>query len=199
MIHQNYDDQLDGKFRRGAKTRYWEEVEVGEKIPTIIKGPVDVADACARTMVSCYPYAYAIKWAVMREHLQHHPIDPDTGEHILRRDWHYTDHAANIFGYPYANSAGIQNEMMLVHGITDWMGDDAFVKSADSQDRRMVFFGDMTYVKGEVSKKYVDENNDHVVEVHVWGENQDGVLHTKSDFIVKLPSRAEYNLSLIHI
>lgn len=196
MIHQNYDDQLDGKFRRGAKTRYWEEVEVGEKIPTIIKGPVDVADACARTMVSCYPYAYAIKWAVMREHLQHHPIDPDTGEHILRRDWHYTDHAANIFGYPYANSAGIQNEMMLVHGITDWMGDDAFVKSADSQDRRMVFFGDMTYVKGEVSKKYVDENNDHVVEVHVWGENQDGVLHTKSDFIVKLPSRAEYNRPL---
>ena len=60
----------------------------------------------------------------------------------------------------------------------------------------MVFFGDMTYVKGEVSKKYVDENNDHVVEVHVWGENQDGVLHTKSDFIVKLPSRAEYNRPL---
>ena len=105
-----------------SKDRYWEEVEVGEKIPTIIKGPVDVADACARTMVSCYPYAYAIKWAVMREHLQHHPIDPDTGEHILRRDWHYTDHAANIFGYPYANSAGIQNEMMLVHeSRTGWV------------------------------------------------------------------------------
>lgn len=196
MIHSAYDDQLAGKNRRGAKIRYWEDVNVGDEIPTIIKGPMDVADACARTMVSCYPYAYAIKWAVMRNHLQHHPKDPETNEYILRRDWHYTDHAAHIFGYPYANSAGAQNEMMLVHGITDWMGDDAFVKSADSQDRRMVFFGDMTYVKGKVGKKYVDEDGDHVVEVNVWGENQDGVLHTKTDYIVKLVSRSEYDKPL---
>jgi acyl dehydratase len=194
-LHRNYDDQLAGTFRRGANTRYWEDVVEGDEIPTIIKGPMDVADACARTMVSCYPYAYAIKWAVMRNHLQHHPIDPETGEHILRRDWHYTDHAAQLFGYPYANSAGIQNEMMLVHGITDWMGDDAFVKSMDSQDRRMVFFGDMTYIKGKVTRKYI-ENDEHLVEVGVWGENQDGVVHTKADFIVKLVSKAAYDKAL---
>ena len=196
MIHAAYDDQLAGKNRRGAKIRYWEDVVEGEEIPTIIKGPVDVSDACARTMVSCYPYAYAIKWAVMRNHLQAHPRDPETNEYILRRDWHYTDHAAHLFGYPYANSAGAQNEMMLVHGITDWMGDDGFVKSADSQDRRMVFFGDMTYVKGKVAKKYIDEDGDHVVLVNVWGENQDGVLHTKTDYVVKLVSREEYNRPL---
>lgn len=195
MIHQAYDDQLAGKNRRGTNIRYWEDVVEGEEIPTVIKGPMDVADACARTMVSCYPYAYAIKWAVMREHLQHHPKDPETNEHILRRDWHYTDHAAHIFGYPYANSAGAQNEMMLVHGITDWMGDDAFVKSMDSQDRRMVFFGDMTYVKGKVARKFI-ENGEHLVEVKVWGENQDGVVHTKSDFIVKLVSKTEYDRAL---
>ena len=194
-LHENYDDQLSGKNRRSANTRYWEDVKEGEEIPTIIKGPMDVADACARTMVSCYPYAYAIKWAVMRNNLQHHPIDPDTNEHILRRDWHYTDHSANLFGYPYANSAGIQNEMMLVHAATDWMGDDAFVKTMDSQDRRMVFFGDMTYVKGKVGKKFI-ENGEHLVELNVWGENQDGVTHTKSDFIIKLVSKAEYGRSL---
>jgi hypothetical protein len=195
MIHKSYDDQLAGVNRRGADVRYWEDVVEGTEIPTVIKGPMDVADACARTMVSCYPYAYAIKWAVMRNNLQHHPKDPETGEHILRRDWHYTDHAAQIFGYPYANSAGIQNEMMLVHAVTDWIGDDAFVKSMDSQDRRMVFFGDMTFVKGKVGRKFV-ENDEHLVELNVWGENQDGVTHTKSDFIVKLVSRAEYDRAL---
>ena len=194
-IHRNYDDQLAGVNRRGANTRYWEDVVEGEVIPTVIKGPMDVADACARTMVSCYPYAYAIKWAVMRGNLQHHPRDPETNEHILRRDWHYTDHAAKIFGYPYANSAGIQNEMMLVHAATDWMGDDAFVKAMDSQDRRMLFFGDMTYVKGKVSKKYV-EDGEHLVDVDVWGENQDGVLHTKSTFTIKLVCRAEFDRAL---
>lgn len=195
MIHQSYDDQLAGINRRGAKTRYWEDVVEGEEIPTVVKGPVDVADACARTIVSCYPYAYAIKWACMRNHLDTHPIDPETGEYFLRRDWHYTDHAAQVLGYPYANSAGIQNEMMLVHAATDWMGDDAFVKSMDSQDRRMVFFGDMTFVKGKVGRKFV-ENGEHLVELNVWGENQDGVTHTKADFIIKLVSKAEYDKPL---
>jgi len=195
-LHKNYDDQLAGVFRRGAKTRYWEDVVEGEELPTIIKGPVDVADSCARTIVSCYPYAYAIKWAVMRNNLQHHPKDPETGEYILRRDWHYSDRIARIFGFPYANSAGIQNEMMLVHAITDWMGDDGFVKSMDSQDRRMVFFGDMTYVKGKVTRKFIDENGEHLVELSVWGENQDGVIHTKSTVIVKLVAKAEHDRAI---
>jgi hypothetical protein len=75
------------------------------------------------------------------------------------------------------------------------MGDDGFVKSMDSQDRRMVFFGDMTFVKGQVARKFV-EDGEHLVELNVWGENQDGVVHTKSDFIVKLVSRAEYDRAL---
>ena len=50
--------------------------------------------------------------------------------------------------------------------------------------------------KGKVGKKFVDKDGDHVVEVNIWGENQDGVLHTKSDFVVKLASRAEYDRPL---
>jgi len=191
-IHQAYDDQLLGKNRRGAEVRYWEDVEVGEELPTVIKGPYDVCDACARTVVSCYPYAFAIKWAAMREHIQHHPVDPETGENLFLRDWHYTDHAAQIRGYPIANAAGAHIEMMLVHVVTDWMGDDGFVKSMDSQIRRMLFFGDMTYVKGTVEKKYVDEDGDHVVAISVKGVNQDGVTHTAADFVVKLVSHEAY-------
>ncbi len=195
IIHQGYDDQLTGINRRGADTLYWEDVVEGKEIPAVVKGPFDVADSCARTIVSTYPYAHAIKWAVMREHLETHPIDPETGEHRLRRDWHYCDSAAQLFGVPYANAGGIQNEMMLVHAVTDWMGDDAFVKSIDSQDRRMNFFGDMTWVKGKVARKFV-EDGEHLVELNVWGENQDGVVHTKSDFIVKLVTKAEYDRTL---
>ncbi len=191
MIHQGYEDQLAGVGRRGANTLYWEDVVEGADIRPVIKGPYDVSDACARTIVSTYPYAFAIKWAVMRKHLQHHPIDPETGEHRIRRDWHYEDHAARLFGIPLANVGGIHNEMMLVHAVTDWMGDDAFVKTMDSQDRRMNFLGDMTWVKGKVVRKFV-EHDEHLVDVEVWGENQDGVVHTRANFIVRLVSRAEY-------
>jgi acyl dehydratase len=195
LIHQGYEEQLAGVGRRGAKTRYWEDVVEGEDIRPVVKGPYDVSDACARAIVSTYPYAFAIKWAMMRKHLQHHPIDPETGEYRVRRDWHYEDLCARLMGFPMANSAGIHNEMMLVHLITDWMGDDGWVKSMDSQDRRMHFFGDMTWVKGKVTRKFI-ENGEHLVELDVWGENQEGVVDTKSTVIIKLVSKAEYKNSL---
>lgn len=192
MIHQAYDDQLEGKNRRGAKTRYWEDVTEGEDIPTVIKGPVDVCDSCARTMVSCYPFAYAIKWAAERDYLQHFPRDPETNEYMFLRDWHYTDDAARARGTPFANSAGVQNEMMLVHAITDWIGDDGFVVSMDDQVRRMLFYGNMTFVKGNVVRKFV-ENGEHLVELKVWGETQDGVVHTTSNAVVKLVAKNEFD------
>lgn len=196
LIHQSYEDTLAGTYRRGAKTRYWEDVTEGELLPVVMRGPVDVADSCARTTVSCYSYAYAIKWACMRNHLSTHPIDPDTGEYFLRRDWHYRDHEAQVLGYPMANAAGIQNEMMLTQAVTDWMGDDAFVVAVDSQDRKMVFYGDITYVKGFVAKKYVDARGSHLVDVQVDGVNQDGVTHTRSIYTIKLVCRAEFGTPL---
>jgi hypothetical protein len=190
QIHEEFDAQLAGVHRRGAETRYWEDVVDGEEIRPVVKGVYDVCDACARTVVSTYTYAFAVKWAAMRNHLQHHPVDPETGEHRFRRDWHYEDHAAQLFGAPYANVGGIHNEMMLVHLVTDWMGDDGFVRSMDSQDRRMNFLGDATWVKGRVARKYVLDGV-HLVDLDVWGENQDGVLHTKSTVTVQLVSKAE--------
>jgi acyl dehydratase len=190
QVHLSYEDQLAGKFRRGAQVRYWEDVNEGDELPVVAKGPYDVCDAGARTTVSCYVYSFAIKWAAMRSHLDTHPIDPETGEHRFRRDWHYEDHAARMFGYPYANVPGIHMEMMLVHSITDWMGDDAFVRSMDSQARRMLFLGDLMWIKGKVARKFT-ENNERLVELDVWGENQDGVVCERTTAVVKLVSRAD--------
>jgi len=189
-IHRDFDDQLAGVGRRGAQTRYWEDVVEGEEIRPVAKGVYDVCDSVARGSVSCYVYAFAIKWAAMRNHLHHHPQDPETGEHRFRRDWHYEDHAAQLFGVPYANAGGIHNEMMLVHLVTDWMGDDGFVRWMDSQDRRMNFLGDATWVKGRVARKFV-ENGERLVELDVWAENQDGQKHTTAKVGVRLISRAD--------
>jgi hypothetical protein len=126
----------------------------------------------------------------MREHLHHHPKDPETGEHRFRRDWHYEDHAARLFGVPYANAGGIHNEMVLVHIVTDWMGDDGFVKSMDSQDRRMNFLGEATWVKGRVARKFI-EDGERLVELDVRAENQDGQVHTQAKVVVKLVAKGD--------
>jgi acyl dehydratase len=196
VIHRGYDDTLSGTNRRGKNILYWEDVKEGEELTPVVKGPYDVCDAGARTTVSCYSFAFAIKWAAMREHLHDHPIDPETGEYRFIRDWHYEDHIAQMLGMPFGFAAGAHNEMMLVHIVTDWMGDDGFVKSIDSRDVRINILGDMTWVKGKVVKKYV-ENNEHLVDLHVWGENQEGVIHTTSEVTVKLVSKSIKPMSKI--
>jgi len=32
MYHKAYDEELEGKWRRGNQIRYWEDTQVGEKL-----------------------------------------------------------------------------------------------------------------------------------------------------------------------
>jgi hypothetical protein len=70
------------------------------------------------------------------------------------------------------------------------MGDDGWVKRLDIQDRGVRFFGDMMYVKGKVVKKHV-EADEHVVDLQLRAETQDGILITKGTATVKLVSKSD--------
>lgn len=188
-VHRHYDDELEGKGRRGKEVRYWEYVVEGEELMPIIKGPIDMCDASAGMIVN-YPYAYAIKWAVMRKELQHHPVDPETGEYRYRRDWHYEDALAQVMGAPYAFQEGTRNESMLAHLVTNWIGDDGFVKVFDCQNRRINILGNMNYLRGRVARKYI-KDGEHLVDLRVWAENQDGLVNTNGTVTVRLISRSD--------
>lgn len=190
VIRRAYDDELEGKARRGKETRYWEDVIAGEELRPVVKGPLDMCDCAARTVVNTYTVAFAIKWAAMKEHLDNHPIDPETGDYRYRRDWHYDDKMARVMGMPYAFADGIQNEMAMSHLITNWMGDDGFVKIADFRNRRINILGDTSWMKGKVVKKYL-EQGEHLVDLELRAENQDGKVHTTGTATVRLLSRTE--------
>lgn len=187
-IYRQYDEQLDGKTRRGREVLYWEDVEPGDTLKPLAKGPIDTCDI-GSGFVFWMNYAFAVKWAVMRRELQHHPIDPETGGYRYRRDWHLEDPLAKMMGMPYAFMDGVHNEMILTQVLTDWMGDDGFVKVLDFQNRRINIMGDMNWLKGEVTEKYV-ENDEHLVDLKIWSENQDGHVNTKGTATVRLKSKS---------
>ena len=85
---------------------------------------------------------------------------------------------------------GYQNEMVLSHIITNWMGDDAFVKMVDFRNRRINIVGDMSWLKGRVAKKYIADG-EHLVDLEVWSEYQDGIIHTSATATVKLISKSD--------
>ena len=91
-------------------------------------------------------------------------------------------------GMPYPFLDGVHIEMMCVHPLTDWMGDDAFVKVLDFQNRRINIIGDINWLKGRVVNKYID-NGEHLVDVELWCENQDGLVSARGTASVRLEAR----------
>ena len=189
-IHREFDDQLAGKWRRGAKVRYWEDVVEGEEIRPLPR----VSTTCA----TLAPARWSAATRMRSPSSGPRCATTSTTTRRIPRPASIASAATGITrtmqpassARPMPTSAASTNEMMLVHLVTDWMGDDGFVKSMDSQDRRMNFLGDATWVKGRVARKYI-EDGERLVDLDVWGENQDGVAHTTSRVTVKLIAKGE--------
>lgn len=188
-IYRYYEDYQNGKYTRGSTPRYWEDVQEGEAMPMMIKGPMEVIDmvsfACAigSTMGSA-----STKWETIRT--LHDTRDPETNIWLTRDAFHYSDSYARAMGFPLALTYGALVESYLAEAVCDWMGDDGFIKKLSHQQRRACFHGDVIRIKGHVSRKY-EENGEHLVELTFWAENQKGVKLNPSKAIVKLPVRDE--------
>ena len=73
--------------------------------------------------------------------------------------------------------------------MTNWMGDDGFLKRLSGRCRKMIAFGDTTWIRGKVSGKSM-EGNEALVECDLRGENQRGEVTTTGQAVVRLPSRS---------
>jgi hypothetical protein len=184
-LHAHYDAELEGKLRRGAEILYWEDVNEGEEIPTIIKGPLDDADL--RSYMGGGAMGFAIGWAGIKRDVR--PFrDPETGAYRSGWAWHASDSEAKRRGIPYALAEGKENQTVIAHGVTNWMGDDGFVKKLDLQNRSVNYLGNMNWVKGKIVRKYA-ENGEHLVDLDLYAECEDGRIHTKGTGTVRLLSR----------
>ena len=74
---------------------------------------------------------------------------------------------------PMAYDLGGQRNAWIGQVITNWMGDDGFLKTLYCEYRRFNVYGDIQWIKGKVAKKY-EQNGEHLVDLDVWSENQRG-------------------------
>ena len=139
---------------------YWENVEVGQELP-----------------------AFDLKIDTRRFYLQ------ISGS----QDW-YPLH----FDPKFAAKAGHEDIFMntgftqaaLVRLITDWMGDEGWLRRFYFEMRRQHRLGDVMVCKGKVTDKYVQDGH-HYVECEVWAENAREGVTTPGRAWVILPSRGQ--------
>jgi acyl dehydratase len=102
---------------------------------------------------------------------------------------HWDHQRATDLGLPTSYDYGQMRTSWLIHLITNWMGDDAWLWQLSCQSRAFNFMGDTTICSGRViGKREIDAH--HVVDLELWGTNQRGELTAPGTATVILPTRA---------
>jgi hypothetical protein len=176
---------------RGGEVRYWEDVKIGEELPAIIKGPLGLTDEVAFVAGCGGLYLRAHK-AALSEYVRHPAWafrDPNTHSLEPMAGVHYNLHAALAAGLPYPYAVGVQMNSWKINLLTNWMGDEGWLKRCYCEYRRFVHFSDVVWLRGKVTNKYTDENDEYCVDIETSGFNQRGEDTIPGHSTVILPSR----------
>jgi len=186
------DEVYAAEQRRGREKRFWEDVAVGDSLTPIAKGPLTMVDVIAMHMglglssSGIGPLRY--NWRQRTRMPAFYVADKYGVPDVVQRV-HWDHDRATELGLPTSYDYGQMRTSWLIHLVTNWMGDDAWLWRLDCQSRAFNFMGDTTICSGEVVDKRV-EGIHHCVELKLAGTNQRGEVTAPGTAIVVLPSRA---------
>jgi len=177
---------------RGSETRYWEDVEVGEPLPQMVKGPLTVTD------IICFhaggygftPYApaaarlgYKTRARIPAFYVKDANGVPETAQRV-----HWDSQWAKAIGNPMAYDYGALRQTYLQHLVTDWIGDEGWLFEQHDEVRRFNYIGDTQFLTGEVVAKKAD-GSAFSVDIELRATNQRGEVTAPGRATVLLPSR----------
>ena len=184
------------EVRTGNAGRHWNDVSIDDEMPAVVKGPLNRMD------MTCYytgavgtsgyksteikwKYAYFAKNAPEKLPNNYDPsyysaaVSPSIGhqdETIAQKE----------IGMPGAYDNGPQRMAFMTHCVTNWMGDDGFIRNLSIRIKMPVIFGDTLWCKGKVTNKRVAEG-EHLVDAEIWAENQMTQTTATGNVSIELP------------
>ncbi len=188
---QGIEQDILSEKIRGSHTRFWEDVEVGETLPAMVRGPLGMSDIIAYC-IGAAPVPIRAHGIAMSDYLKHPASafrDPKTSALETIYSVHYNKEAANASGLPYPYDTAVQRHCWLMHFLTNWMGDEGWLKRSYAKFSGVVYLSDAVRIRGNVSKKYIDEKEECCVEIKSNATNQRGEKVMPGKSIVILPSK----------
>ncbi len=135
------------------------EIEIGEELSPVVKGPLTATDVIAfmragfgGILEGLFMYAHdtAVIWR--RRHPQA-VISTPWGYSDSPEAVHWDDYLAQQAGVPAAYDLGPQRISWMGQVVTSWMGDEGFLQRLAVRVRRFVIMGDAITCRGTVSAK----------------------------------------------
>jgi hypothetical protein len=185
------DAAYAAETRRGAEPRYWEDVQVGDELQPRVKGPLTITDVIlwhiGWGMQLTPPGAFRLAHRLRSKAPALYPPNklniPDTVQRL-----HWEPERAQELGLATSYDYGGMREIWMIHALTDWMGDDAWLARLRCQHRKFNYLGDTSWVTGTVVGKR-RESKHALVDFELQITNQVGEVTTPGTASVILPSR----------
>jgi acyl dehydratase len=178
--------------RRGATPRFWDDVEEGDAITPMVKGPLTVTDMVCWHVgmgMGLYDVKPLALGAANRRRIPRffHRDDQNVPDVMQRVHWdpEWARRAGNPTTYDY----GRMRETWLIHACTDWMGDDAWLWRLECEFRGFNYVGDTHHLTGTIVRKYLAEGDRPAVDLELAATNQRGTVTTPATATILLPSR----------
>jgi acyl dehydratase len=184
-VHAMYENEEV----RGATPRYWEDVQVGDDLPPIVKGPMTITGfiAFVQGWGGLYVRAHKIAFEMFRKHfglaIPNSYNIPDVPERV-----HWEEELAKAVGTPGAYDYGPERISWMSHMMTNWIGDNGFLHKLDAKVVRHNPEGDVIVINGKVTQKYKEGDN-YCVDCDLLATQQDGEKSCVATATAYLPSR----------
>lgn len=178
--------------RRGPEPRYFEDVEVGEPLPKMAKGPFTLTDIISfhsgGSQLRPYGWGPSRLWYQSRQRIPKFYVNNEMGIPDVAQRLHWESEWAQQIGNPMAYDYGIMRECWLNHYLSDWVGDDGWVFRQHDEMRKFNYVGDAHVLTGEVTDKRVEDGRCYV-DLDMRATNQRGTITAPGNATVLLPSR----------
>lgn len=182
--------ELETTQRRGAAPRYAQDVQPGDSLGRLLKGPLTITNIVGWMLGWGSPMCPTNRMA--HQYIRRNPgsllFDERTGIADTLEAGHWDPYFSRMSGFPTGYDFGCQRISWLTHLLTDWAGDAGFVTHLDARLHRPNLLGDVTWLAGEVTQ--VELQAEHgIATCAITATNQLGEKTASATAKVRLPLR----------
>jgi acyl dehydratase len=176
---------------RGKEPLYWEDVNISETIPQVVRGPLSVIDIMAwYSAVQGAQHYGGVHGNAIRYRQRHadYHINKATGTKEAAGRGHLESTTGKDVGMGGAYDIGPQRISWAQHMLTNWIGDHGFLHTLDISVRMPNLVGDVIWWRGTVTgKKIVDGHG--LVQISLTATNQKEEISAFGTSTIVLPTR----------
>jgi acyl dehydratase len=187
---ERFDACYESEVVRGTTPRLMSDVHVGDELGPIAKGPLSITDMVA--------WHIGVGWGMYgggtskvaynnRQRIPKFYVKNRFGFWDAAQSAHWDDEWAQRMGHPAAYDYGVMRTNWMVHLVTNWMGDDAWIWKISASVRKFNYLGDMHWVSGVVREVDAAAST---VSIDVTCANQRGQTTCDGRIVVILPTAA---------